>query len=276
MSAGAVGQAAPGPRTAARSVRVDAAGRTHLGLVRAENQDALLLDSWISQAPAAAVVQTHAVTGGAMLTLAVVDGMGGHDGGRAAAGVVVTGLDQVAAAGPAARAQALEQLSDRVLQAGEAWGTPAMGATFAMLLLDGDGIRVVNAGDCQVARLVGGYLGVLSEEDRSEDPRVPGGSVVTQSLGGAPRVIDPHELALPHPDASVRYLISSDGLHHVVPAARVTELLGSGPVAQCAAALVDEALAHGAPDNVSVVVADVVVGEGVVGDGARPASGEPL
>jgi protein phosphatase len=58
--------------------------------------------------------------------------------------------------------------------------------------------------------------------------------------------------------AGDRYVLCSDGLSDVVDDEAIADALASEPdVAQCARLLVQLALAAGAPDNVTVIVADV-------------------
>jgi hypothetical protein len=60
-----------------------------------------------------------------------------------------------------------------------------------------------------------------------------------------------------------RYLLSSDGLHGLVSADEIADILGSREPTVCVTELVDLALSRGAPDNVTVVVAHVVEGTSV-------------
>jgi protein phosphatase len=55
-----------------------------------------------------------------------------------------------------------------------------------------------------------------------------------------------------------RLLLCSDGLTDYVPLARIRDVLGLGAAQDAANSLLDEALAHGSRDNVTVIVADVV------------------
>jgi protein phosphatase len=57
--------------------------------------------------------------------------------------------------------------------------------------------------------------------------------------------------------AGDRYLLCTDGLSAVVPAASIADALPGGTPAEAVQRLLDVAHAHGAPDNVAIVVADV-------------------
>ena len=61
--------------------RARVAAATHVGLVRAENQDAVLVDSWVSARDGALSLTRAVRSGGRALVLAVCDGLGGHAGG---------------------------------------------------------------------------------------------------------------------------------------------------------------------------------------------------
>jgi protein phosphatase len=96
--------------------------------------------------------------------------------------------------------------------------------------------------------------GALSE---TEAHRHPQRSVVLAALDGTPREL--RAVATRAARAGDRLLLCSDGLSDVLPDAAIAALLGEERDAQrCAERLVDEALAAGARDNVTVVVADVV------------------
>ncbi len=61
------------------------------------------------------------------------------------------------------------------------------------------------------------------------------------------------------PQAGDRWLLCSDGLTTVVSSDSISETLREHPVAEdCAARLLDLALRGGGPDNITVILADVV------------------
>src|SRR5699024_5447421 len=82
-------------------------------------------------------------------------------------------------------------------------------------------------------------------------------SVVTRVLTGAPD--DEPDLGAREARRGDRYLLCSDGLSGFVALDTIEEILTGGtPPGQAADDLVSLALRAGAPDNVTVVVADVV------------------
>lgn len=235
---------------------VNAAAMTDIGLTRQENQDAVAMQGWVGLAARLSSPWKGQLEAGQSCFLGVIDGMGGHSGGADAAALAGLGLRQVVDVGAEGRAQALEALSDKLLAAGQAWSTPDMGATIAVLVIETGGVRVFNLGDCRVVRLIDGYLGELTVEDRTSSPLGP---LVTQSLGGEPRAFDPHEIELPHLHGKTRYLLSSDGL--VIDDTQIANLLASGTPSESASALIKATLGVGAPDNVTVIVVDVWAAE---------------
>ena len=94
--------------------------------------------------------------------------------------------------------------------------------------------------------------GLLSpEEARSHSRR----HVITNVLGGPERGVqgEVHKLRLADGD---RLLLCTDGLNEPLGAEQIAELLGLHPDPEDACqALVDAALSHGGPDNVTVVLA---------------------
>jgi len=241
--------------------RVEVAVASERGLVRDEQQDAAVCGGWVGvTAGMRAALSISLVSSDDSLILAVVDGMGGHAGGAAAAAIAASALASTKRTQePNAWASSLEQISDRVGQAGAAWGTPDMGATVAAVVIGPEQIEVLGVGDCRVMRIVDGYVGTLSVEDRAPDPRRPGRTVVTQSLGGPPRSLDPRPTRLRHSEGHSRYLLCTDGLHDTVPEDAVRAILArAAPPADVAQELIGAAYAAGAPDNVTVIVADVV------------------
>jgi serine/threonine protein phosphatase PrpC len=234
---------------------VEFCAATETGPVRPSHQDALVVGG------AAALAAGTRVTGwlplgGDGVLLAAVDGMGGYAGGAEAAALVASTL---AAEGTqvdsAMWGRWLERLSGRVAAAGEAWGTPQMGATVAVARLTENRVESVNIGDCRLYRVRDGYVGQLSIDDRLPGS-LSGG--VTQSLGGGPRELDPHRLDEELGPAPVRLMACSDGLFGALghDALRRPLIEARSPAEACDR-LVAAAWAEHATDNFSVIVADV-------------------
>ena len=129
-----------------------------------------------------------------------------------------------------------------------------MGTTVAGLVVTSDRTIWFNVGDSRVYSVRQEFLRQLSVDD------VPawqgaGGHVITQALGGAYEYteIDPHVGARTNGPGR-RYLLCSDGLTDVVPLEAMERAMADDDVS-FVGALLDGALAAGAPDNVSIVVA---------------------
>ncbi|MFD0823803.1 PP2C family protein-serine/threonine phosphatase, partial [Micromonospora zhanjiangensis] len=144
-----------------------------------------------------------------------------------------------------------------------------MGTTLTAALLAGDRLAVAHVGDSRCYLLRGGELhrltrddtfvqalvdqGVLTPEQARQHPQR---SLVTQVVRGAQ--ITPSHTALTVQPGD-RLLVCSDGLSDVVsdPVIALT-LLGCPDRDQCAEQLIKLTHQGGAPDNVTVVLADVV------------------
>lgn len=246
---------------------------THVGSVRHENQDAVVVDGWVGQSPWLLRSGRAVVRDGATWTTAVVDGMGGYAGGSTAALLAAASLstslrgmrpqtDGVDGSmpnenvgGTAAWATAYQRASEAVTAlARQVPPLSQMGATAASLVVHPQTIVVSNIGDARVYRLWRGYFTQLSEDDRSFD-----GSTVTQALGPHLRgVPDPHLLELPLTEP-LRMLLCTDGLWDVASEASVEGIVREeSAVDRAVRALVDAALCAGGRDNITVVLADLV------------------
>lgn len=231
------------------------AARSHTGLLRAMNQDS--------------------VYAGPRL-LAVADGMGGHAAGEVASAVAIAsiapldedapGADLLGALKNAADA-ANAQLRDMVSADEDLTG---MGTTLVALLFSGTRLGLLHVGDsrCYLLRadeltqithdhtLVQSLIdeGRISEADASSHPQR---SVITRVLDGRDEVeFDLSVREVRHGD---RYLLCSDGLTGPVGSLdTLREALLIPEPQEAVDRLVELALRGGGPDNVTVVIADVV------------------
>jgi PPM family protein phosphatase len=143
-----------------------------------------------------------------------------------------------------------------------------MGTTVTALLLLGDRLALLHVGDSRGYRLHDGQFdqitrddtyvqtlvdeGLISEAEARSHPRR---SIVMQAVQGLE--YEPTCTVFPA-RAGDRYLLCSDGLSDVVEDATIADALTTEPEPiHCAQLLVALALHAGAPDNVTVVVADV-------------------
>ena len=195
----------------------------------------------------------------------VDQGLGGDE--DAGADGEITAED---ATGPLSRLlAAVEAANDEIgATAAEEAERHGMGTTVTSMLLDDDRVALVHVGDSRAYLFRGGEFAQLTTDDTyvqmlvdrgeitAEAARAhPQRSLVTQALQGGP--IDPHCLML-DPQLGDRYLICSDGLTDVIADDKIAGILGSfADPSECAERLVKLTLAAGAPDNVTVIVADV-------------------
>ncbi|MCL3777802.1 MULTISPECIES: protein phosphatase 2C domain-containing protein [unclassified Actinomyces] len=222
----------------------------------------------------------------------VVDGMGGHSAGRAAARAALSALRPLGGT----RVTGAEQVVEAVREAAVAvtaipsQATHRPGATVAGVVLahvpgtDGDVPTwvVLNIGDARVYLLRDGALTQVSHDHSQVQELVDAGrltpaaarrdprrNIVTRALGGG--IDDDGVPALRLLPAAVadRLLVCSDGLSDELDDDELAVLLGAGLSPQrTAEAAVAAALEHGGHDNVTALVIDV---PGSPAPGAGPA-----
>ena len=231
--------------------------------------------------------------------LVVADGMGGHAAGELASATAIATMSEMETAG-LADAEALERLSDAVVLTGERIADvvaarpefAGMGTTLtALAWLGGEPARVavLHVGDSRAYLLRGDVFTQITRDHTYVQTLIDSGRITPEEALLHPRrnllmrAIDAVHPA--EPDVSVReahvgdrYLVCSDGLSGYVSDERIHGMLALHDPVAVVTALVDAALAAGAPDNVTCVVADVVqVDEAQVGSApvVVGAAGEP-
>ena len=225
--------------------------RTDVGCVRDHNEDSLLV---------------------APPLFAVADGMGGHAAGEVASEIAITVLGEKAPHTPdaAALGRAVEDANRAViLAANEKRGRAGMGTTITAAVLQKDRLVIAQVGDSRAYLLHQGRLQQLTRDhslmaDMIEAGRLtpeearthPNRSVITRALGSDPRMVpDLYEITVETGD---RLLLCSDGLSSMVEDSAIESTLARTRDPQrCASMLVNEAIAAGGYDNVTVVVVDV-------------------
>jgi serine/threonine protein phosphatase PrpC len=216
--------------------------------------------------------------------LAVADGMGGHAAGELASSAAIATLaeldDEALETG-----DVLTALDDSVVSAAERiaefvamdQSRAGMGTTVTAIAWRDGRIAVIHVGDSRAYLLRSGELtqitrdhtyvqslvdaGRISEEEARTHPRR---SLLLRAIDG--NQVPERDLSIREARAGDRYLLCSDGLSGVLEDPQIAQILASSPDPTATVAnLVDAALDGGAPDNVTVVVADVVeVPEGEV------------
>jgi PPM family protein phosphatase len=205
---------------------------------------------------------------------AVADGVGGHAAGEVASRTIVGALASLEKAWvdeplETALARAIEDGNDRIaFITGCRPETAGMGTTLTAVALHGDYL-VANIGDSRTYLLRDGALTRLTRDDSylqellesgvvspDDARRHPQRNLVTAALDGAPGRTP--AITRVGARAGDRLLLCSDGLSDVLDERRIAELLAQPHAARAADALVLAALAAGARDNVTAVVADAV------------------
>ncbi|MGE2732800.1 PP2C family protein-serine/threonine phosphatase, partial [Mycolicibacterium vaccae] len=229
------------------------AARSDRGLVRANNEDS--------------------VYAGARL-LALADGMGGHAAGEVASQLVIAALAHLDDDEPGG--DLLSKLDAAVREGNTAIAEhveadpelEGMGTTLTAILFAGNRLGLVHIGDSRGYLLRDGELTQITKDDTFVQTLVDEGRITAEEAHSHPqrslimRALTGHEveptLIMREARAGDRYLLCSDGLSDPVSQETIAEALRIPDVAESADRLIELALRGGGPDNVTVVVADVV------------------
>ncbi len=249
-------------------------GTTDTGLVRRSNEDALVMVELRSARKWSGDVSQWSSGDGGVL-LAVSDGMGGANAGEVASALtieaVVRGMVDAARRGPPdgdALRRVIEQASWAVHQAGRRPDRRGMGATLTAVLVADAIAYVAQIGDSRAYLLRDGGIGQLTHDQSYVQMLVDAG-VLTQEQAeksSAKNIIlqvmgqEDVRVALGRVDAQRgdRVLLCSDGLTNVLDDATIEKAARPpADVADACAELVALTRKGGAPDNVTVVLADV-------------------
>jgi len=240
------------------SLTLRAVAMTDIGRIRQNNEDSMYAGSQL---------------------LVVADGIGGGPAGELASDIVIRALSPLEEASHTDEASdptsellaALEVANRDIRQAvAEDPSRAGMGTTVTAILLVSDRIFLLHVGDSRAYLLRDDELqrltrddtfvqdlvdqGLLTAEEARHHPRR---SLITRAVHGNSQMkVTCRELA---PQVADRLLLCSDGLSDVVTDETIATLLRSHPDRkECARQLVDAALESGGPDNITVVIADVV------------------
>ncbi|MDP9168744.1 MAG: protein phosphatase 2C domain-containing protein, partial [Actinomycetota bacterium] len=229
------------------------AARSDRGLVRANNEDS--------------------VYAGARL-LALADGMGGHAAGEVASQLVIAALAHLDDDEPGG--DLLSQLNAAVHEGNSAIAAhveadpelEGMGTTLTAILFAGNRLGLVHVGDSRGYLLRDGELTQITKDDTFVQTLVDEGRITAEEAHSHPqrslimRALTGHEveptLTVREAHAGDRYLLCSDGLSDPVSHDTILDALQIPDVTESADRLIEMALRGGGPDNVTVVVADVV------------------
>jgi serine/threonine protein phosphatase PrpC len=229
------------------------AARSDRGLIRGNNQDS--------------------VYAGPRL-LAVADGMGGHAAGDLASKVVIAALEHLDDDAPSG--DMLQALREAVFEGSEhlrevireAPQLEGMGTTLTAILFAGGRLALAHIGDSRAYLLRDGELSQITHDDTFVQTLIDDGRITAEEANHHPqrslllRALNGQDV---EPDLSMReartgdrYLLCSDGLSGVVSEETLAEALKDPDPQSTADRLVELALRSGGPDNITVIVADVV------------------
>jgi protein phosphatase len=227
------------------------ASETHPGNRRKNNEDSVLVCPDLS-------------------LWAVADGMGGHAAGDVASQAITEAL---AAAKPRSTlAEMVDQIDDllcdvnhRLRDHGQsAHRGRTVGSTVVTLLANDDVGVALWAGDSRLYRLRHGVLTQITRDHNPIGDLLDDGliteqtalaretNVVTRAVGGHGQLF--LDVAVFDICLGDTFLLCTDGLYRELDHQQIRDLLDAESVSESAVGLVQECLAHGARDNVSVVV----------------------
>lgn len=249
--------------------------RSDRGLVRSNNQDS--------------------VYAGPRL-LAVADGMGGYAGGEVASKIVIAALAPLDDDEPGE--DLLNPLREAVMAGNAAISElvandpelDGMGTTLTAILFAGNRLGVVNIGDSRTYMMRGGQVSQITHDDSFVQSLIDEGRITPEEANSHPqrslllRALTGHDV---EPSLTVRearpgdrFLLCSDGLSSYISHETLTEAIRISDPQDSADRMIELALKAGGPDNVTVIIADVIdvdFGEddpivgGAAGDGSDEA-----
>ena len=233
--------------------------RTAIGLARSGNEDS-------------------AITGSSLL--AVADGMGGHAGGEVASQIAISTLASMV---PVLTAIDIDtdSIEDLLLNslhtidseisrvASDEIELRGMGTTLTALLIRDGRVALLHVGDSRCYRLRGNTFEQLTHDhtvlqelldsgaiSMSEAHDHPQRSMLTQVLMGEGSIAP--VLMVYEVNSKDRFLLCSDGLSSVLTEKEIKSLLKKSNRNEAVEALIEATYVNGAPDNVTVVVADII------------------
>jgi len=233
--------------------------RSAIGLARSGNEDSALTCSSL---------------------LAVADGMGGHAGGEVASQIAIKALATLipVLTAPDIDTDSIEDLLLNSLHtidgeisriASDEIELRGMGTTLTALLIRDGRVALLHVGDSRCYRLRGNTFEQLTHDHTvlqelldsgaisiSEAHDHPQRSMLTQVLMGEGSVAP--VLMVYEVNSKDRFLLCSDGLSSVLTEKEIKSLLKKSNRDEAVEALIEATYVNGAPDNVTVVIADVI------------------
>jgi PPM family protein phosphatase len=229
------------------------AARSDRGLIRGNNQDS--------------------VYAGPRL-LAVADGMGGHAAGDVASKVVIAALEHLDDDAPSG--DLLQSMREAVFEGSEhlrevireSPQLEGMGTTLTAILFAGGRLALCHVGDSRAYLVRDGVMSQITHDDTFVQTLIDDGRITAEEANSHPqrslllRALNGQEvepdLSMREARAGDRYMLCSDGLSGVVSEETLADALKDPDPEATADRLIELALRSGGPDNVTVIVADVI------------------
>lgn len=208
--------------------------------------------------------------------LVVADGMGGHEAGELASAATVAAVVNAAQESESVEV-VLELLENAVVTSGEYIADvvsanreyAGMGTTLTALALRDDRVAIAHVGDSRAYLLRDGELQQLTKDHTFVQTLVDSGEITKEQAAIHPRRnlmmraidgIHAVEVDLQVREARVgdRYMLCSDGVCGVINEYAISDLLRNVDPTMAVTAIIDAVIDAGAPDNITVVVADVM------------------
>ena len=233
--------------------------RSAIGLARSGNEDSAMTSSSL---------------------LAVADGMGGHAGGEVASHIAIKTLATMVPIFSSADIDtdsiedlllnSLHTIDDEISRtASDEIELRGMGTTLTALLIRDGRLALLHVGDSRCYRLRGNTFEQLTHDHTvlqelldsgaisvAEARDHPQRSMLTQVLMGEGSVVP--VLMVYEVNSKDRFLLCSDGLSSVLTEKEIKTLLKKSDRDKAVEALIEATYVNGAPDNVTVLVADVI------------------
>lgn len=207
---------------------------------------------------------------------AVADGMGGHVGGEVASHVALQAVFDVVGHAPKPRNATQEEellgaaaiaANDAVLREADVRELGGMGTTLTVLRVRNRTVVASHVGDTRLYLVKPSEMVQLTKDHnmvallveagavKPEDAHLhPDRHLLTRAIG-THRKVEPDTLRALIPRGA-RLLLSSDGLHDVVPVPEIHRLASDTSMERGARAMIEAANREGGPDNITVLLVE--------------------